>query len=84
LQHATQWRKLGTELQFIPHPATWLNQRRWEDDVTALGDTTPKMPSALRRAAELYAEATEDEYDPIPRLALPAATGEIWDDDEAF
>jgi hypothetical protein len=25
-----QWRKDGG--QFIPHPATWLNQRRWEDD----------------------------------------------------
>ncbi len=25
-----QWRKDGGE--FIPHPATWLNGRRWEDD----------------------------------------------------
>lgn len=23
---------LGTELQFVPHASTWLNQRRWEDD----------------------------------------------------
>lgn len=21
------------EIQFVPHPATWLNQRRWEDEV---------------------------------------------------
>lgn len=27
-----QWLKDGG--QFIPHPATWLNQRRWEDEVT--------------------------------------------------
>jgi hypothetical protein len=26
---------LGREEQFIPHPATWLNARRWEDEVTA-------------------------------------------------
>lgn len=26
-----QWTKDGG--QFIPHPATWLNQRRWEDEV---------------------------------------------------
>lgn len=28
-----QWKKDGG--QFIPHPATWLNQGRWEDEVTA-------------------------------------------------
>ena len=27
-----QWQK--DEGQFIPHPATWLNQRRWEDETT--------------------------------------------------
>lgn len=26
-----QWRKNGGE--FIPHPATWLNKRRWEDEI---------------------------------------------------
>jgi hypothetical protein len=30
-----QWRRDGG--QFIPHPATWLNQRRWEDE----GPTPP-------------------------------------------
>jgi hypothetical protein len=29
-KRSPQWRKDGG--QFIPHPATWLNQRRWEDD----------------------------------------------------
>ena len=27
-----QWRQDGTELCFVPHPATWLNQERWEDE----------------------------------------------------
>jgi uncharacterized protein YdaU (DUF1376 family) len=25
----------GDDKQFIPHPATWLNQKRWQDDLTA-------------------------------------------------
>ena len=30
--------------QFVPHPATWLNQRRWEDEITI----TEKPPEQLR------------------------------------
>ena len=33
---STQWTKDNG--QFIPNPATWLNQGRWEDEVA---DTTP-------------------------------------------
>jgi hypothetical protein len=44
-----QWRKDGG--QFIPHPATWLNQGRWADE----GMDT--MQAAKQRtAAELMAE----------------------------
>lgn len=31
-----QWKKDGG--QYIPNPATWLNQRRWEDEITTGGD----------------------------------------------
>ena len=27
------WIHNKTEKQFIPHPSTWLNQRRWEDEI---------------------------------------------------
>ena len=27
------WKYNKTEKQFIPHPSTWLNQRRWEDEI---------------------------------------------------
>ncbi len=30
--------------RFIPHPATWLNQRRWEDEPVAF---TPARPRSL-------------------------------------
>ena len=41
-----QWKKDGG--QFIPHPATWLNQRRWEDELQPAkqgdpGLSAPKM-----------------------------------------
>lgn len=31
-KRSDQWRKDGG--QFIPNPATWINQRRWEDDLS--------------------------------------------------
>ena len=26
------------DIQYVPHPATWLNQRRWEDELEPLPD----------------------------------------------
>lgn len=28
-------------MKFVPHPATWLNQKRWEDDTSATGNDIP-------------------------------------------
>lgn len=41
-----------TEPQFIPHPGTWLNQERWEDDAAApaVSDTS-QWPDTRWRAA---------------------------------
>ena len=37
-KQSRQWRENNG--QYIPNPATWLNQRRWEDEVTqTAGDT---------------------------------------------
>jgi len=33
---ARYWHDARTEEQFIPHPATWLNQERYMDDPSAL------------------------------------------------
>ena len=30
------WESSKTEKQFIPHPSTWNNQRRWEDELEDL------------------------------------------------
>lgn len=39
-KQSTQWRRDGG--QYIPHPATWLNQRRWEDET----DEAPFEPES--------------------------------------
>jgi hypothetical protein len=31
--HVSRWLRLRTEPQHIPHPATWLNKRRFEDEI---------------------------------------------------
>lgn len=54
-----QWQRDGG--QFIPHPATWLNQRRWEDEVpsgvvpawcTQKAKKENPFAASLRRMAE--------------------------------
>ena len=37
-QHVAYWKLKGTEMEFICHASTWLNQGRWEDEL----DMTPK------------------------------------------
>ena len=46
-----QWRKDNG--QFIPHPATWLNQRRWEDVLTV------NAPAQVKRIERLDTRCTE-------------------------
>ena len=36
--HIQYWKLKNTETEYIPHPSTWLNQGRWEDEL----DMTPK------------------------------------------
>lgn len=36
--HVDQWQRAGTEWRFIPHAATWLNQRRFEDELERAPD----------------------------------------------
>lgn len=33
--HCEQWQRDGG--QYIPHPATWLNQGRWQDEIETAG-----------------------------------------------
>lgn len=49
-----QWRKDGG--QYIPNPATWLNQRRWEDEPQSGHDV---MPERTRRTADVLSRWVE-------------------------
>jgi hypothetical protein len=40
-QHKKTWK----DPQFIPHPATWLNQRRWEDETIVKQESTFQQPT---------------------------------------
>lgn len=40
-----QWQKDGG--QFIPHPSTWLSQRRWEDDPVASAPNHPTFAGVV-------------------------------------
>lgn len=53
-QHVERWRSKGTEERFIPHPATWLYGRRWEDELES--DWTPDPQPNLSRAAQTITE----------------------------
>ena len=57
-KNTDQWKKDGG--QFIPHPATWLNQHRWEDEI----DGTPleKMVSVHRPYDSKVVDISESEY----------------------
>lgn len=41
--HVQRWRSEGRARNHIPHPATWLNGERWEDE---LGEIFPQQPRA--------------------------------------
>ena len=55
-----RWRVQRTEQQYIPHPATWLYQRRWEDEIVV------EKPENLSRAARTIQEMMKDANDRRP------------------
>lgn len=48
---ASYWVKAGTEPEFVPHPATWLNQERYLDPPPALPSRAPALPGAYSATA---------------------------------
>lgn len=51
-KNGAAWAKDGG--QFIPHPSTWLNQKRWEDEIDLIPDPPKFTPIPIvRRIGEL-------------------------------
>lgn len=48
------WRADGTEPQYVPHPATWLNQGRWADEL-------PAKPASAPTGATVTANQCDDQ-----------------------
>lgn len=51
-----QWTKEGG--QYIPNPATWLNQGRWDDDIEIKIEKTTATPAGKPVRAQQYAQRT--------------------------
>jgi hypothetical protein len=53
--HVAYWESSRTAKHFIPHPATWLNGRRWEDELpesAPAGKSAPGMDMVRRLLEE--------------------------------
>lgn len=80
--HVARWREMRTETQFIPHPATWLSQRRWEDQLATDARREITMPSAVRHAADLLARLEHTDAQRPSSISLRAL--EQADDEEGW
>lgn len=43
--HVDRWRREGRARNHIPHPATWLNGERWEDELGEIFQPAQKRPA---------------------------------------
>lgn len=48
-RQAALWRAGHTEVRFIPHPATWLNGERYDDETDPAPASQPTLPGTPRR-----------------------------------
>ena len=62
------WKANKTDKQFIPHPSTFINQKRWEDDIEVpktpqkkYRDIDSEVREARRREEELLDNAADTE-----------------------
>ena len=61
-----EWTKDGGA--FVPHPATWLNQRRWEDEPPTRGNGAPPPPLTKPRLPE-FRECLPENLPQLPEWA---------------
>jgi hypothetical protein len=60
---ARHWQALGTGVEFIPYPASWLRGERWEDE---LPEIKPKQDEWWRSGAGIIAKGKALGLDPRP------------------
>ncbi|HEX2528490.1 MAG TPA: DUF1376 domain-containing protein [Geminicoccus sp.] len=64
---AAKWRADGIHERYIPHPANWLEQRRWEDQGQQAAPAAPAEPIELARlsAGSLLATQSRARYEAL-------------------
>ena len=60
-KQSAQWQEDGG--RYIPHPATWINQHRWEDELPAKGPEKLKVVNAAKYDQREYHESDFEEND---------------------
>lgn len=65
--------------QYIPHAATWLHQRRWEDELPLAAQTTTVAHSAQTATATPSPTSTATPS-PVPSIDLVTASGQQLED----
>ena len=62
-----QWQRDGG--RFIPNPATWLNQGRWEDELTPLQPLVQPVVTGFDPAGMVGFKNALDRYDKLAEVA---------------
>ena len=69
--HLKYWKLKETAKEFIPHPATWLNQGRWEDELDMEVKKIKKPELPWYSSEELTKSKAQE-------VGCPAYAGEGW------
>lgn len=77
---ARRWAAAGIEKQFIPYPATWLNNRQWEDEPPTRRPRPSWQMDNNERMAAAYRQGTR-QAEHTEHLAL-AAQGWMQEDEQ--
>jgi hypothetical protein len=86
--HVALWRKNSEFPRYVPHPTTWLNQGRWDDELeTAAPNRTNAFaghgPVDLKRPPSFDPETAPaptpvPKREPLARPAMPDEKGMLW------
>lgn len=63
-----------TDKQYIPHPATWLNQKRWEDEIETHQRSDKPKSKAEKIGDAIFGAGTEIDF-----LDMGKTHGEVWE-----
>lgn len=71
-QRVAWWKRSSTPMDKIPHPATWLNQTRWLDEVE------PLAASVAASVVQARADVEARQFDEVQRAVADGDTALAW------